>query len=169
MSMNYINSALNRVSNILNKDLSSLEDRFVFPVGELADKIGLKVEFISLPEGQSGTLDIENKIIYVNDNCSGTRNLFTIAHEIGHYIISLENGNKDSRNRFDSKREYTEKELEEEKEANNFAAELLMPKEKFKKIFIEYNFNLTKIAEYFGVSRVACEYRAMNLGFSDSI
>ena len=169
MSMNYINSALKRISNILSKDLSSLEDKFVFPVGELADKIGLKVEFVSLPEGQSGALDIENKIIYVNDNCSGTRNLFTIAHEIGHYIISLENGNKHSKNRFDSKREYTEEELEEEKEANNFAAELLMPKEKFKKIFIEYSFNLTKIAEYFGVSRVACEYRAMNLGFRDSI
>ena len=165
--MTYINSKLKEIADLLKIDLSCLDDKFVFPIGELAEKLGLNVEFLDLPSGQSGKL--EGGTIYVNDSYSGTRNLFTIAHEIGHYIINLKKDKSFSKNRFDDKREYTEEELEEEKEANNFAAELLMPKEKFKQIFIQNKGDLIKISNYFGVSRVACEYRAMNLGFSDSI
>lgn len=167
VSMKYINDKLKEIAELIKEDLYFLENRFVFPVGELAEKIGLKIEFVDLPEGQAGKL--ENKIIYVNDNYSGTRNLFTIAHEIGHYIINLKKNINIDKNRFDNKREYTEEELKEEREANDFAAELLMPKEEFKKNFINYEGNLTKLADYFGVSRVACEYRAMNLGFRNSI
>ncbi|MEN9782270.1 MAG: hypothetical protein RL208_420 [Pseudomonadota bacterium] len=164
------NESLKKISDLINKDLSHLDDEFVVPVGEIAEQIGLEIEFINMQDGHSGRL--EGKKIYINDKYPATRNLFTIAHEIGHYILTLHNNSNNTlncKNRFDDVKTYSSEELKEEKEANEFAANLLMPSEKFINIYQKYDQNIDKIASFFGVSKVACQYRAINLGLIDCI
>jgi Zn-dependent peptidase ImmA (M78 family) len=162
---NYKNEALNKIKEKFgNIDLSEIDEVFVVPVGEICDKLGLSADFRKLGSGHSGYLDFENKTIVVNDDYPASRNLFTIAHEIGHYIL-----HNSSQNRFDQYRKYTPKELREEKEANDFAGELLMPKYKFEEVFNELRGDVKKIAERFGVSQKAVEVRGFCLGLIDNI
>lgn len=79
------NNKLKLISQVTNVDLSDLENIYPVPVGEIAERIGLKIKFIKMPKKQSGRL--EKNIIYVNDNQSASQNLFTIAHYIGCYIL----------------------------------------------------------------------------------
>jgi len=55
-----------------------------------------------------------------------------------------------------------------EKEANIFAAELLMNADEFEKKWHEYEGNLSRLSEYFGVSVTSIEYRAEKLGLYDT-
>lgn len=109
-------------------------------------------------------LDGDVGIIYVNSNLreQGMKR-FTIAHELGHYFlfkkmgvyIHIFRGQK-----------YDIKSIEE-KEANEFAAELLMHKPWFNKFTKEkkINFNLIKdIAAYFDVTISAAAIRYANIG-----
>lgn len=94
-------------------------------------------------------------VIQVTQESSLARDNFTIAHELGHLLNHIdreaEKGQCVSRNRSGSTRQ--------EWEANWFAAELLMPEQLFKKKAEEYNNNIFKLAEYFGVSPSAAEVR----------
>lgn len=162
---NYKNEALAIIAekfpgiNLLGSD-----DVFVVPVGEICELLELKVEFTKLAAGQSGYLDIGTKTILVNDDYFATRNSFTIAHEIGHYV--LHNGNN---NRFDQYHKYTVEELKKERDANEFAGRLLMPQDKFEEIFKELRGNIVKIADFFGVSSKAAEVRCFCLGLIDNL
>ena len=161
--MTYKNESLEGIAKKFTTiDLSSLEDVFVVPVGEICDKLGLEVKFDKLESGHSGHL--KDKTIFVNDNYPATRNLFTIAHEIGHFVL-----HSNTQNRFDQYHKYTPTELVKEREANDFAGELLMPKYKFVEMFNELKGEIKKIADYFGVSRQAAEYRGFRLGLIDNI
>ena len=162
--MKYQNLSLEKIANKFQQDFSALEGVFVFPVGEVCDKIGLNVEFVKLDKGKSGYFDLVKKTIFVNDDYVATRNLFTIAHEIGHYVL-----HESSQNRFDEYHKYTPAELTREKEANNFAGELLMPEYKFKEVFDEVRGDIKKLADRFGVSTRATEVRAFWLGLIDNI
>ena len=146
----YQNDSLNKIAERFPLiDLSSIEGEFVVPVGEICDKLGLKAEFKQLEEGHSGYFNSENKTIVINDNYPATRNLFTVAHEIGHYVL-----HEGTQNRFDQSHQYTPEELIREKEANNFAGELLMPKYKFETLFIDFS---TTVRSFFhGEMRLNC-------------
>ena len=88
------------------------------------------------------------------------RNLFTLAHELGHFI--LHKANIGGRFRVDMKGNLTEKEDREEKEANYFAASLLVPKtEFFNLLSATKNIpdSLHSIADYFGVSKTMIKVR----------
>jgi Zn-dependent peptidase ImmA (M78 family) len=161
----YKNQSLKKISNLYpSLDFSNLEGIFVFPVGELCDMLKINVEFTKLDKGKSGFYDCNSQTIFVNDNYPATRNLFTIAHEIGHFIL-----HQGSQNRFDEYHKYTEEELAREKVANNFAGELLMPQYKFKEAFDEVRGDIKKLADRFGVSIRAIEIRSFRLGLIDNI
>jgi Zn-dependent peptidase ImmA (M78 family) len=145
-------------------DFNNLDEAYIFPVGEVCDKLGLEVKFDKLEKGKSGYFDSNKKTIFVNDDYPATRNLFTIAHEIGHYVL-----HEGSQNRFDEYHKYTKVEKEREKEANDFAAELLMPQYKFEEVFDEFKGDIKKIADKFGVSIKATEVRAFWLGLIDNV
>ena len=163
--ISYQNESLNKiVQKFPDIDLSQIDDIFVVPVGEICEKLGIKAEFKKLEDGHSGYFDFESKAIFINENYSGSRNLFTVAHEIGHYIL-----HEGLKNRFDQYHKYTQEELKMEWEANDFAGELLMPKYKFESIFRELQGNIKKIAEWFGVSQRAIEVRGFYLGLVDNI
>ncbi|MFM7620434.1 MAG: ImmA/IrrE family metallo-endopeptidase [Alphaproteobacteria bacterium] len=161
----YQNESLNKIAQkFTDIDLSQIDDVFVVPVGEICDKLGIKAEFRKLDDGHAGYFDHGLKTIFINENYPGSRNLFTVAHEIGHYIL-----HEGTRNRFDQYNKYTSDELTIEKEANNFAGELLMPKYKFESIFRELQGKTKKIADWFGVSQRAVEVRGFCLGLIDNI
>jgi len=162
---NYKNEALAIITGKFpNINLLDSDNIFVVPVGEICEKLNLKVEFKKLDQGQSGCLDVETKTIFVNDDYPATRNLFTIAHEIGHYVL-----HDGSNNRFDQYHKYTSEELKKEQEANEFAGKLLMPQNKFEEIFGEFRGDIAKIADFFGVSQKAVEVRCFCLGLIDNI
>lgn len=110
----------------------------------------------------SGAYDKENKTIYISTADPPRRQAFTVAHELGHYV--LHKRKKDDI--FFRSQMYTfngDQEKYEEKEANWFAASLLMPRELIKKVWKkERDIDLT--AANFGVSKPAAYWRLKNLG-----
>lgn len=92
-----------------------------------------------------------DKTIYVLKNDQPIRDkLFAIAHEIGHWIL---HSRDKERPRFDfsGKDRPSDKVLiEEEKEANSFAFELLMPYEETRNLII-FGYSVNYIASHFGV------------------
>lgn len=84
------------------------------------------------------------------------RDNFTIAHELGHIFLehTLDN-NKIARSGLSTLTEIA---------ANAFAAEFLMPEEKFRLEAQKCNFNERTLAEKFGVSQTAALIRMTALG-----
>jgi Zn-dependent peptidase ImmA (M78 family) len=98
----------------------------------------------------------DNFVIWVSPYQSPLRANFTIAHELGHYLLHYKHNQKHEGepvvfNRFGSD--------EYEWQANRFAAAFLMPKDEFKKYHEKYNGNLVLLAGHFGVSESAVEVR----------
>lgn len=122
----------------------------------------------------SGILVIndENITIGVDKNSGNERKRFTIAHELGHYVLHNERSNMFVDKVFFRKKSdgYTSKEEKIEREANYFAANILMPE----KLIFQAVSNLTcdlyedetvsKLAKDFNVSSSAMLYRLINLG-----
>lgn len=160
----YQNEGLNIIAKEYpDIDFSDVDGKNVALVGAICKKLGINIIFANLPNGHAGFYDHKTNTITVNDEQPATRNLFTIAHELGHYIL-----HKGTNNRYDKYHRYTPEEIKREFEANDFAAKLLMPVNKFVAIFNEKSGYLKTIARIFGVSVRACEVRAANLGLIDN-
>lgn len=111
----------------------------------------------------SGFIDPQTKTIIVNAEDSPQRKNFTIAHELGHYLLGhVNNPDYDVLYRRPIA-EQTNKPLEQE--ANCFAANLLVPEQMLRCCLEQYPFasNL-QIANIFGVSADVIGYRRQNLG-----
>ncbi len=134
---------------------------------QIANDHGIKIMQSDLSE-ISGALRKEKDgwVIYVNTSDSTKRQLFTIAHELGHFFVHKEDcdefidGQLISRN---EQEKYALKELE----ANEFAGNLIMPEELVRsrvtgQITVE---TLQLLAKSFGVSTMAMEIRLRNLGY----
>lgn len=142
-----------------------LSDNFIeeppVDIREIAKNYGLEIVEVALPpkaNDVAGYIDPETKTVYVNLNDSPARRNFTIAHELGHWIlhqdkleeqpekyavlyrIPLGIANKDP----------------VESEANTFAANLLVPKEMLENYKTLSN---EELAKKFGVSSTVIGYR----------
>ena len=121
-----------------------------------------------------------NAIIGVNANHHDNRQRFTIAHEIGHFVLhAREKLHVDRRDRALQLKHRDELSsagiIVEEKEANLFAAELLMPARFLEKDVAELeptdlldegsSSALSQLAERYGVSQQALTFRLANLGY----
>jgi Zn-dependent peptidase ImmA (M78 family) len=94
--------------------------------------------------------------IYLPDYTSGERDRFSVAHEIGHYILHYPLANEPMiAARFGSTRV--------EWEANWFAAGFLMPEAEFRKQFARHPKNIAGVARHFRVSAAAATARAKAL------
>lgn len=103
----------------------------------------------------------------MNANHSNGRKLFTIAHEVGHYLLHAQN-EEHYKHQSPVKSWARSKENDltlqkEETEANKFAAEILMPEDKFLELW-SLGYSLKEISWEFGVSLLSCQYRSINLG-----
>lgn len=141
-------------------------------VETLCKELGVKVETELLDDDTSGVIIMKNDraVIGVNRNHHPNRQRFTIAHELGHFIL-----HKNEQEVFVDRRLYRDSHSATgedifEIEANTFAAEILMP-EAIIYQYIETEIDLydevliRNLARKFGVSEQAFTIRLMNLGF----
>lgn len=153
----------NEIDNRIDNDIR-LRISLSYPKNSLLDiakGLGAEVVFIKFPkDGKeiSGAIRWENGTakIYINEEYSLVRRTFTLAHELGHFLLHPSE-NKWRIDYFDHAR--TDQEAGQESEANYFAASLLMPKGEFVRIQKLTKDNTSMLAEYFGVSESAVEVR----------
>jgi Zn-dependent peptidase ImmA (M78 family) len=152
------------------------------PLDQLVEYCGAELVREPLEGDISGMVfrDESRKVIGVNSLEVGTRQRFTIAHEIGHLLLhegrpviveKLVRVNLRGKNPSGAS-------AREEREANQFAAELLMPEHMVRKAAHEVVGDRTLVsdrrfvstlAKRFEVSGQAMEYRLVNLGLLSAL
>lgn len=147
------------------------------PIKKIIKRLDVGLKPDELGDEISGLLVIESNraVIGYNSQESIVRQRFTMAHEIGHFLLHCDKNSKNQlfidnimyRRSFSS-----ESERRREMQANAFAAAILMPQN-----LIESNFNeliestrnftdediIEELASMFKVSNIAMTYRLMNL------
>jgi Zn-dependent peptidase ImmA (M78 family) len=131
------------------------------PVEAIAeDLLGLAVEERDL-EGVSGLLYPGERQVYLNAADSPARRRFTLAHEVGHWVCQVQEGRTVPV--FCRAEEVGVGEGKAlEREANVFAAELLMPE-----LAVRASAADSSAAARFGVSGEAMRWRLYNFGLGD--
>jgi Zn-dependent peptidase ImmA (M78 family) len=151
-------------------------DEAPVPVGRIAKAEGARIFYQSLEDNVSGFLyrDQQQAVIGVNTHHAPVRQNFTTAHELGHLLLhDQEQLHVDHdfrvRLRDDTSSQGTD---EAEREANFFAASLLMPR-----AFLERDLEgqdyvdllddemLRDLARKYGVSTQALMNRLKNIGY----
>ncbi len=145
------------------------------PIEEIATKMQIKIsrapskEFSGLLIRKDG-----RSLIGVNSDEALVRQRFTIAHELGHLFLHPAKdafvdyrNNKNETHDFDSD--------QKEKQANRFAAALLMPRKNIIKDYKSLSKNLIEdeicilLSKRYEVSEDAMKYRLKNLGLQFSV
>lgn len=146
------------------------------PVDNIARALGIDVRYAPTTDDVSGALirNGSSAIIAVNSAQHENRQRFTIAHEIGHFIL-----HKRAQSHFDEDfridfRNSVSSEATQRDEiiANRFAAALLMPEGFLRKDLMRMEVGgreadevIQSLAVRYKVSRRAMELRLLNLGF----
>jgi Zn-dependent peptidase ImmA (M78 family) len=138
-------------------------------VNKVAKVLGFDVIPFDYPDEFSGEIYIEGDIksIGVNEKHSKSRQRFTIAHEIGHYINGHTYYDKTGKTYKDESFDFCNPLHQQEKEANMFAAELLVPKEFIKKDLDNFGLDILKLTELYQVSEQMMWIRLSSLGLAD--
>lgn len=169
-----MNYDFNKVKKLASSLLRN-ESEFPIDVESIAQRNGVSVTRQELESNVSGILVIKNNkaVICVNINHHPNRQRFTIAHELGHFLL-----HKNETNIFVDEpiilfrnAASSDCQAKKEIEANIFAAELLMPKFKIIKAlesnaidaFDEYE--VKNLASKFGVNSQALIIRLTQLKF----
>ncbi|GAB3832781.1 ImmA/IrrE family metallo-endopeptidase [Pontibacter rugosus] len=140
------------------------------PLEEIVAKRGIQIQAYDLGEDVSGVLllDKDKSVIGYNPNESGVRQRFTIAHELGHFELHRTHSELfvDKQPLFRNQDSSTG-EFKKEKEANAFAAAILMPKHlverEVKKLGFINEASVKKLADIFYVSQQAMTIRLTKL------
>lgn len=116
----------------------------------------------------SGLLTTENHTIWVDRReaaRSPERRRWTVAHEIGHWVMHAGRGSDEAHERACAPDDLDNDAdpAASEREANDFANELLMPEELIETIASDCGFNVALLAERFEVSLRALELRLIRL------
>ena len=134
------------------------------PLLDIVKALGYEARyFIVKPDNMNlaGATYYKEKRIFVSPIEFGGRGNFTVAHELGHIILGHD---KDNDREYDTRAEIIAPERKtKEYDANEFAAELLMPAEKFKEVWEEKQ-DLLSLALFFNVSIMATNVRMSRLG-----
>jgi Zn-dependent peptidase ImmA (M78 family) len=142
-------------------------------VFKIAEHLGVDVKSATLDSFISGLFVIKEQKPYIryNEKEAPQRQKFTIAHELGHFVLHKDTPlfiNKNEKILYRNS-ESTTGELLKEKEANSFAASLLMPllfiEEEIKKLPVGVD-PIIYLSDIFKVSTQAMNYRLNNLGYS---
>lgn len=160
-------------ANLSKAQVHSLAEKFAELVGykpggslkDVIERLGGKVvveDTLLTDPARSGSLIVEAtgdfKII-LPAHTSAIRDRFTLAHELGHYVIHYLFARKEGQlmalRRGSDRIEW---------EANWFAAAFLMPADAFSQAVTELGRNVDMLASQFGVSASAAEIRVKALG-----
>lgn len=142
----------------------------------IVKRIGIELVEYNLGDDTSGVLMIRNKkgTIGYNPKDAQVRRRFTVAHELGHYLLHRTSNDLFVDNfflmKFRGNNSYTENDHVDEQEANAFAAAVLMPenfiddemKNTVYRGLTEIDF-IGRLAKKFEVSIPAMTYRLTNL------
>lgn len=155
-----------------------------FPFEDLVNGVG-NVDLLFLekmPIDISGAIfrqeqDVNRFVITINKQKPVVRQYFTTAHEFGHYFLHQDWLRANIANSFVDYKEVLDvngmllrpdrapaepDQIQREREANAFAAELIMPEDKIRE-FWELTHDATECAEAFQVSQVAMTIRLQKL------
>lgn len=173
-----------RVREIENKAYALLQEVGISTppvrVRRVAEHFEVTVRPSKFKDEVSGLLSIRDgrPTIGYNNLHPSVRRRFTIAHEMGHYILHRNESDlfvdKNYSKVFFRDDKSSEGEYIRELEANAFAASLLMPRAMLQKEIAKRSFDLAeeesldKLANAFQVSRQAMAYRLANLGIFNS-
>ena len=150
-------------------------DKLPVDVVEIASKLGIQIKYGILEGNICGFLiyDDDTPIIGISSLHSLTRQRFTIAHEIGHYLQHPKESFIDNKYAiYWRNASASTGEKQQEVDANNFAAKLLMPKSAIQaelskiKLEDEDESGIAKLADKFQVSTQAMTFRLINLGLA---
>ena len=176
MVRNYIESSAEKLlldSCVLGEVPTNLEKCALF--------LNVNVKSVPLESDVSGflVLNEDANVIGFNNQHSEHRYRFTIAHELGHFILHRNNSKlfiektqrPDERIMFRDNASSTGEYLKE-REANSFAAALLMPRKSVEEKAAKYNTEIAEdliadLAQDFNVSNQAMQIRLTNLGIID--
>jgi Zn-dependent peptidase ImmA (M78 family) len=161
-----------RATSVL-RDANAL--RVPVPVELVAHRLGLIVEPSALGDDVSGLLVVRDGrgTIGVNQGHPPVRQRFTVAHEIGHYMLHRTSSNLFIDKAYTAVYRDTQSSTGEERaeiQANHFAAALLMPADLLLPAIRGSGFDLADeealemLAEKFQVSLQSLSYRLSNLG-----
>lgn len=149
--------------------LSEFASTFPVDVVAAAKAIGVSVFFDVLPDGISGKIQRDERgkyYIVANRSEPEVRQRFTIAHELGHYIYHralIGDGVSDTpAYRAPDTSVYDKTPLEpfHETQANQFAANLLMPRNLIRKAEVDHpDIKVHELAKLFKVSEDAMRIR----------
>src|SRR5687767_4775662 len=147
------------------------------PIAKIAESYGLAVRYEPVESNLSGFLyrDEHEPVIGVNSRHSEVRQRFTIAHELGHFLLHRSAGLRVDREVIGrpTAGRGDQASAAEEVEANIFAATILMPAELLEKdmdaactadLWFEQR-HIAELARKYGVSVQALVLRLNDLGF----
>lgn len=177
--MSISKKTINETMSFIERVFSNSND-FELPVNinQIIKEEGVELVNYTFDEDISGVLVLNGSqsTIGVNQSHSEVRKRFTMAHELGHYILHRDEGSSMFMDKVlyrKTSNNYSPKDEKLEREANFFAANLLMPKSVIDS-YIEENHvdfyedsHIQKMAEEFGVSASAMTFRLINLGIVD--
>lgn len=141
-------------------------DDIIPVIKKLGGRVKAEDALSSDPE-KSGSLYVNCKgdfTIILPLHTGSTRDRFTLAHELGHYIVHylwpLENEGLDE-GKMIALRKGSER---VEWEANWFASAFLMPEQAFRHAHEEFNGRISELSKHFCVSSAAADVRVRSLG-----
>ena len=138
----------------------------------IAKELGFAVVPYDFAEDTSAVLfvDKDSKAIGINERHAPVRQRFSVAHELGHYLSGHEDfteRGEGEKIRVDGRYDPTDPEQRLEQEANDFAAELLMPVHMVKKELAEMGkLDAPVLAGKFQVSEQAMWIQLFTLGLT---
>lgn len=137
-----------------------------FDIEDLLIKLAFNVNREELDGDLSGYIEKRHSgwVIGLNKYQSPRRQRFTMAHELGHYVMHKAHLEKKGRWEDELLMRSDERNLIE-KQANEFASDLLMPKKEFQAAIKNGINDVEKLADRFAVSIAAARYRAFKLGY----
>lgn len=140
----------------------------------IARELGIELNFVYLPQNISGRIrrkDGSKYVIDINSRHSATRQRFTVAHELGHYIYHRDLLGKGVGDTLAFRADGTDMPnlaitKVHEQQANTFAANLLMPNHLIERLQGQGFKTPQQLAEKLGVSEQAMRIK---LGLAHSV
>lgn len=141
------------------------QDRIPVSIKSIATRLGVGLFFRPFPDALSAFLlrGDGRSVIGVNSNQSSDRQRFSAAHECGHFVLRhADDALFDYAVPATSDGEPPGYDWQNEREANTFAAELLMPADRLQAE--APTMSLARLARRYEVSQEAMSFRLLNLG-----
>ncbi len=164
----------NRAIEVAKQTLEGFEEQLPIDIQAIIQAHNIAIRKQPLEEAVSGMLVVKNghAIIGVNESHHPNRQRFTLAHELGHFLL---HGNSssifiDASPVFFRDETSSQGSKLREIEANAFAAELLMPEPMLRKVTKNQTLDafdegaVRRLAAQFGVSTQAITIRLTKLG-----